>query len=259
MNFIEQANKLTTNKYFLYFIIVLAGSNLLGYLSEKNWKAIIIFATIGVMMYYLSKNGDHNIPIALIVAIFGTSFLVSILKNREGIENMDDDMDKLESIDKELKEGVDALKETDGDVSKAKEIIKKHGASKDKGNMVVPVQEDKQNDETDMNDMTNDDMEYGTPEPFSNQKQGFDNYNYNYFDNVAPLDQEYDNLGNNLSEKLKNDSQRLLVHKMNIGNHIASMSPMMETEKNLLKGFDILNIGESITQFATEIMPVGLI
>jgi hypothetical protein len=46
---------------------------------------------------------------------------------------------------------------------------------------------------------------------------------------------------------------------MNIGNHIASMSPMMETEKNLLKGFDILNIGESITQFATEIMPVGLI
>lgn len=258
MNFIEQANKLTTNKYFLYFIIVLAGSNLLGYLSENNWKAMIIFVTIGVIMYYLSKNGDHNIPLALIVAIFGTSFLVSILKTREGIENMDDDMDKLESVDSELKEGVDALKETEGDVSKAKEIIKKHGVSKDKGNIVVPVQEDTQNDESDMNDM-NDDMQYGIPEPFSNKKQGFDNYNYNYFDNVAPLDQEYDNLGNNLSEKLKNDSQRLLVHKMNIGNHIASMKPMMETEKNLLKGFDLMNIGESITQFATEIIPASFL
>ena len=252
MNFIEQANKLTTNKYFLYFIIVLAGSNLLGYLSEKNWRAIVIFATIGVMMYYLAKNGHHNIPIALIVAIFGTSFLVSILKTREGIENMDDDMDKLESVDSELKEGVDALKETEGDVSKAKEIIKKHGTSKDKGNIVVPVQEDKQNDDTDMNDM-GDDMQFGAPESFSNPTQGY------YFDYAAPLDQEYDNLGNNLREKLKNESQSLIVHKMNIGNHIASMTPMMETEKNLLKGFDLMNIGESITQFATEIMPVGFL
>jgi hypothetical protein len=246
MNFIEQANNLTTNKYFFYFILVLAGSNLLGYLSEKDWKGIVSFIMICGVMYYFTKN----VVLILIVAIFGTSFLVSVLKNRQGMENMDEenDMDKLENVDSDLKNGIDALKKTDGDVSKAKEIIKKHSESKNKDNVVYPVQEQKDTEMED-NEMVTDDFNNNDFEPFSTYYQ---TSSYNYLDNAAVLDQDYDNLGENINEKLKRESKYLDAHRMNIHNSVSNMKPMLDTAGNMLTGIDFVKYGESIVEGASE-------
>lgn len=244
MNFIEKANNLTTNKYFFYFISVLAGSNLLGYLSENDWKSIVSFIMISGVMYYFTKN----IVLVLIVAIFGTSFLASVLKNREGIENMDEenDMDKLENVDSDLKNGIDALKETDGDVSKAKEIIKKHGVSKNNDNVVYPVQQ--RETEMEDTDLASDEFNNNDFEPFSTYNQS----GYNYLDNAAVLDQDYDNLGQNISEKLKRESNYLDLHKINIQNSVSNMKPMLDTANNMVTGIDFVKYGESIVEGASE-------
>lgn len=247
MNFIEQANNLSTNKYFFYFILLLAGSNLLGYLGENDWKSMASFMIISGAMYYFTTN----LVLILIVAIFGTSFLVSVLKKYEGMENMDEDedndMEKLENVDSDLKNGIDALKETDGDVSKAKEIIKKHGEKPKEGNIVFPSQQDQtQDQQEETNDFNNNDFE-----PFSTYNQTMGS---NYLDNAAILDQDYDNLGQNIGEKLKRESKFLDMHKMNIQNTVSNMKPMLDTTGNMITGMDIVKYGESIVEGASEFM-----
>lgn len=241
MNFIEQANNLTTNKYFFYFVLVLAGSNLLGYLSEGDWKSMAYFFMIAGAIYYFTKN----LVLVFIVAIFGTSFLVSFLKNYEAMENMDEenDMEKLENVDGDLKNGIDALKETDGDVSKAKEIIKKHGETKNKGDVVFPAYDEKMGDSDEFN---NNDFE-----PFTTYNQTMGS---NYLDNAAVLDQDYDNLGQNIGEKLKKESKFLDIHKNNIETSVSNMKPMLDTAGNIITGMDIVKYGESIVEGASEFM-----
>ena len=42
MSFASEASKLLTNKYFLYFIVFLAVSNILGYVVSNKINAVIL-------------------------------------------------------------------------------------------------------------------------------------------------------------------------------------------------------------------------
>jgi hypothetical protein len=78
MNLFGEAEKIMKNKYFLYFVVVLAGSNLLGYINTSEWNAAIFFVAIsGVIFYY-----TNNVPLALIIAVFATSFFMAIVYKR---------------------------------------------------------------------------------------------------------------------------------------------------------------------------------
>ena len=242
MNIFEEAEKIMKNKYFLYFVVVLAGSNLLGYVNTSEWNAAIFFVLISGAIFYYTKN----IPLALIIAVFATSFFMAVVyKTREGLDTMEEEEDtKLETVDEELKQGVDALKSTDGDVGKAKEIIKKYS---EKDNIVVPL-----------DDEINVEINENSPEPFSTlcaKKQGFQNFE-GYLDSAASLDQEYDNMGQNLSQKVKEESSKLMLHKNNVEKHISGMNPMFNTANNLLTGFDIMQFGKYVTELATDVVPL---
>lgn len=257
MNLFEKAEKIMKNKYFLYFVVVLAGSNLLGYINTSEWNAALFFVLISGAMFYYTKN----IPLSLIVAVFATSFFMAIVyKNREGLDNMDVDVDEqLENVDQELKKGVDALKSTDGDVSKAKEIIKEYSEKdKEKDKVVMPLNEETPKDEntTTTNVAEDNEINENSPEPFSTifgiNKQGFQNFE-GYLENAASLDQEYDNMGQNLSQKIKEESSKLMLHKNNVDKHISSM---FNTANNLLTGFDIGSFGKSISELASDFTPI---
>lgn len=252
MNLFEEAEKIMKNKYFLYFVVVLAGSNLLGYINTSEWNAATFFVAISGAIFYYTKN----VPLALIVAVFATSFFMAIVyKTREGLDNMEEDTmdEKLENVDEELKQGVDALKSTDGDVGKAKEIIKQYSEKdKEKENIVMPLNE---NENQEMEDI---EINENSPEPFSTlcaKKQGFQNFE-GYLDSAASLDQEYDNMGQNLSQKVKEESSKLMLHKNNVDKHISSMNPMFNTANNLLTGFDIMQFGKYVTELATDVVPL---
>jgi hypothetical protein len=147
MTFGGRLSKLLTNKYVLYFVVFLAITNILGYLITNKIRPVIYFALISLLTSYFSRN----MIVILLVGLFVTNLLVSnnII---EGLSNNDDMMlseeddimlaeddiilaqddmmlaeedneDRLMDIDEELKRGIDALRETNGDVTKAKEII----------------------------------------------------------------------------------------------------------------------------------------
>lgn len=151
MAFGERLSKLFTNKYFLYFVVFLASTNILGYILTNKIQPIIYFVLISLLTSYFSRN----MAVILLVGLLLTNLLVSkkiiegltnndnndnndvmqededelklidieALTNNAIMDDMDEDEERLIDIDKELKSGVNALRKTDGDVTKAKEII----------------------------------------------------------------------------------------------------------------------------------------
>ena len=55
MNFGKEASKLLTNKYFLYFMVFLTSTNILGYLVTNKINAVIFFALISLLTYHFRK------------------------------------------------------------------------------------------------------------------------------------------------------------------------------------------------------------
>ena len=84
MNIANEASKLLTNKYFLYFIVFLAASNVLGYLVANKVNAVIFFALIA----FLVSNFSKNMTVILLVAIIATNLLMANKSMREGLDNM---------------------------------------------------------------------------------------------------------------------------------------------------------------------------
>ena len=72
MNLSKTFSGLMTNKYFLYFIVILSAFNIIGYLTMHNNDAVIFFALIGFIMFNFSKN----MTIVLLVAIISTNLLM---------------------------------------------------------------------------------------------------------------------------------------------------------------------------------------
>jgi hypothetical protein len=62
------ANKLLTNKYVLYAILILAILDLLGYLQYNNFNAIIFFLLVAGLTYCFTKN----MTIVFLASIFMT-------------------------------------------------------------------------------------------------------------------------------------------------------------------------------------------
>jgi hypothetical protein len=135
MNFASEASKLLTNKYFLYFVVFLAASNVLGYLVSNKVNAVIFFALVA----FLVSNFSKNMSVILLVAIIATNLLMANKTMREGLENAnltdeqkataqasaqakaedkkmsmqeasDGDTDKLNMVDPELGSGLSTLK-----------------------------------------------------------------------------------------------------------------------------------------------------
>jgi hypothetical protein len=122
MNIGYKLATLLTNKYFLYFVVFLAVTNILGYIVTNNIKPVLYFILISLLTSYFSKN----MIVILLVGLMVTNILVANNILKEGLENTimtTDDEEKLVDIDEDLKKGVDALKLTKGDVEKAKKIL----------------------------------------------------------------------------------------------------------------------------------------
>jgi polyferredoxin len=87
MNFPREASKILTNKYFLYFMVFLASTNVLGYLVTNKINAVIFFALVSLLTYYFSKN----YAVILLVALISTNFMMANKMMREGLEGQNTD------------------------------------------------------------------------------------------------------------------------------------------------------------------------
>lgn len=216
MNFTNEASKLLTNKYFLYFIVFLSVTNILGYLVTNKIHAVIFFALIAFLMTNFSKN----MVVVLLVSLVSTSLLMANKSMREGMDNM------AEGADSE----VAAVEEKDEE----KDEEPAAGA-------VEPV----------------------APNPSESDKNSeqFGNKHASQLKNAAPVNTDggsridysttlegaYDNLdkilGSDGINKLTGDTQKLMAQQQKLFDSMKNMAPMIENAKEMLKGFDIKELG----------------
>ena len=79
----SKSKKLLTNKYFLYFILLLSCLYLLYLLLEKRFNLIIVFGLIAYIIYCFNKNMIVVLGISLIITFISTLGM----KVKEGLEN----------------------------------------------------------------------------------------------------------------------------------------------------------------------------
>jgi NADH:ubiquinone oxidoreductase subunit 4 (subunit M) len=64
MSFSIEASKLLTNKYFLYFMVFLTATNVLGYLVTNKVNAVIFFLLVGLLTHHFSTIEQRFIWLA---------------------------------------------------------------------------------------------------------------------------------------------------------------------------------------------------
>lgn len=82
MGFANEVSKLFNNKYFLYFMVFLAATNILGYLVTNKLNALVFFVLTSILTYQFNKN----MSIVLLVALIATNFLMANKKVYEGFK-----------------------------------------------------------------------------------------------------------------------------------------------------------------------------
>ena len=109
----KQMKNLSQSKIVLYILLILAVTNLFGYLMSENFTAVFMFLVIG----YLTTYFTDNMIIVFAVSIFATNFAVAMNynRNREGMtpngnngEKKEKD-EKTELVDKEDDSNVKTL------------------------------------------------------------------------------------------------------------------------------------------------------
>jgi hypothetical protein len=79
----NKSKKLLTNKYFLYFVLILSCLYLLFLLLEKRFNLVIVFGLIAYIIYCFNKNMIVVLGVSLIITFISTLGM----KVKEGLEN----------------------------------------------------------------------------------------------------------------------------------------------------------------------------
>jgi len=241
MNFKKEAEKLLANKYFLYFIIFLSATNVLGYLVSYKFNSAIIFMLIGLIMHQFSKN----LVIVLLVALVITNMLAAFGIMREGLDGSMkaalSEKKENENVTKETNDTNNADKTVDPEVETAitaiKDKVKK--AQDDKKNKEGSVIYDHGTHNTDANDGPVGNESFSSAGKSKGGKGP-------YIDHAATVEQSYqhleDILGTDGIKNLTKDTQNLIEKQKKMYENIENMMPMVEQAQSFLKNFDINQI-----------------
>jgi hypothetical protein len=211
MNFANEASKLLTNKYFLYFIVFVSAANVLGYLVSNRVNTVIFFGLIA----FLASRFSKNMVVILLAALIATNLLMVNKGTREGLENatIDTEEGKKEEPDVEpdAEADVEAAIATTTEVKpdeKKKEVEKFGNKNASKLSGAAPVNTD-----------------------------GGSRIDY-----ASTLEGAYDNLdkilGSDGINKLTGDTQKLMDQQQKLFNSMQSMAPMIENAKGMMAGFN---------------------
>ena len=270
MSFSSEASKLLTNKYFLYFIVFLAASNVLGYLVTNKVNAVIFFALVA----FLASNFSKNMTVVLLVAIVATNLLMANKSMREGLENAnidadknnkkplqdnqnaDDDSDKLDSVDPELSHGLKTLESSDNTEDAKQKLENNKSSANTNANNTMNQAIDPNN--RDLNNTKDTSKVEGLK---SRGKSGFHNPKgssslrdaapvnggNSRIDYATTLEDAYDNLdkilGSDGINKLTNDTQRLMQQQQKLFDTMSNMMPMINSAKDMMGSIDMSQLG----------------
>ena len=215
----RSVTNLLENKYVLYIVFFLAVSNVLGYIMTGKTKSVIAFILIAYLVSLFSKN----MIIILAVPLFVISFLMAGNHIREGLKN---------NGKKEPEKG---------------EPVKKVAPPKKIDQQVI--------DGSDVMEPTDVSTPEGSEDLDNTPKSGMTTMykKNNRIDYASTVENAYDDLNKILGgagiKRLTGDTQKLMGQQMQLAEAMKSMTPLLGQAKELLKGFDLKNLGD-ITSMA---------
>jgi len=230
-------NKVLTNKYVLYTIVLISFLNILGYLALNNLNAIIYFSLIGLLTYQFTKN----MTIVLLVSLIVTNLLMTNKLLREGLDNMDStnnnkDMLKgtLAEHDEEIKQAIDDIKSSSS-LEEAKEKIK---------NNRTKINDKKNSTSSGSSTTTTETTETSEPTGISSMRNMQNNKSKEpRIDYATTLSDSYTQLQNMLGPKgmegLTNDTKQLAEQQAQLIKQMENMMPLVQDAQKMLQGFDI--------------------
>jgi hypothetical protein len=242
MSFASKASKILTNKYFLYFVGVLAVMNVFGYLVMNKLNAVIFFALVGIILSFFSKN----MAVILLICILTTNLLMSNKTMREGLENASEE----------------PMKKEDKNMNKKNSLSNLPTASSSSRSDDGPILPPSDINNTDLNQNVD---ELGSPEPSLNtmsnmnsNKKAPKNGSKGRIDYASTLEEAYDNLDKILGEgginRLTGDTQKLMSQQQKLFESMQAMTPMLQQAGKLLEGFDLKQLG-GLASLATSFTP----
>jgi hypothetical protein len=237
MGFANEASKILTNKYFLYFIVFLAGTNMLGYLVTNRLKAFVFFILVSILTYQFSKN----MAVVLLVAMLATNFLITNNRMREGLETQDSKaLENIEDKDKDIADAIPAVKKADN-VSNVVTNIKEK--VDDVPSKVVDA------NNVDLN-TSNEDGPTGAGQSLSNKKVNNSGKIGPRLDYAATIEESYKNLdqllGSESIQQLTTDTQKLMKQQQTLFDTMQNMVPVLQGAQSLLKDFKIDGLTDSL-------------
>ena len=252
MSLASNASKLVNNKYFLYLMVFLAATNVLGYMVTNKWNAIIFFVLIGLLTFQFSKN----MAVVLLAALVATNFLVASKMVREGLTNNDtttsattssddknaDTVDKVFAQDPSLGKPAQALKDTKK-VEAAKDALNaKKAANASTTDSSEPVAANKDSN----NPTLNNGVDSSKVEGFRRKSGTKASTKESYIDHAATIEEAYTSLDNILGSdginKLTQDTQRLMAQQQKLFNTMNQMTPVVKDAMSMMKGLDLKGI-----------------
>ena len=264
MSFVSEASKLLTNKYFLYFIVFLSATNVLGYLVTYKLNAVAFFALVSLLSYQFSKN----MAVVLLISIVATNFMMSNKMLREGMDNATSTdatsttpnatatatdmstkiaaaLDNVDAKDPEIAANLPVVQSSSSvDAVNAKKLEKPvRTALSDNTNVDL--------NNPDLNKQTSEPAPEGFGEKMSNNKKGKKEEHFGpRLDYAATIEQSYQNLdsllGSDSIKQLTGDTQKLMQQQQNLFNTMNQMVPVLEGAQNMLKGFDMSSLTKSL-------------
>jgi hypothetical protein len=262
MSFVSEASKLLTNKYFLYFIVFLSATNVLGYLVTYKLNAVAFFALVSLLSYQFSKN----MAVVLLISIVATNFMMSNKMLREGMDNATSTdatskdpnatsadmatkiaaaLDNVDAKDPEIAANLPVVQSSSSvDAVNAKKLEKPVRTSlSDNTNVDL--------NNPDLNKQDSEPAPEGFGEKMSNNKKGKKEEHFGpRLDYAATIEQSYQNLdsllGSDSIKQLTGDTQKLMQQQQNLFNTMNQMVPVLEGAQNMLKGFDMSSLTKSL-------------
>jgi hypothetical protein len=225
----SSVSKVLTNKYFLYFILFLAVTNILGYMVTGNIAAMVFFALVA----YITHRFTKNMAIVLGIALFVTGFLMIGKTVKEGLENQQSGEEKKEEVKEKVADAKQTIK------TNAPSNTDVHAALTTAANSIAATAPATASTSTSSATVPATSTATTSTEGLINNKKPRIDY-------ATTLEEAYGDLNNILGgdgiKRLTDDTQRLMTQQLQLADAMKSMSPLLENAKSMLQGFDLKNL-----------------
>ena len=261
--------RMTNNETFLYVMLILGITTVLGFMSVRNYNAVILFIVVAFAVRYFTKN----IGVIMLVAVI----LSNIISVKSTIEGMRNEKGKKNDKKKDKKENVDTDEDSDDeDDVDMKNLMAKSGAkpsakpgakpsaksgakpgakpsaksgAKNSENMRSASSMNKQdamNKLAKMMSSKDDEKKKDGMAPID-YKLGDDVDDDDMIDLEATQEAAYNNLnkfiGNDGFAKMSKDTERLINQQNNLAQAMQSIGPLIQNAEKMMQGLNLDKFG----------------